>query len=208
MIPLALLTWLSPAFPVGAFAYSGGLEAAVSRGVVTDADELADWLDASLHGSAVRSDAIALALAARGRDEGLDELVVALAGSPTRERELRGLGAALSEAALPWRDDRMPLAETYPVALGQLCRMQGIAGDMAASAFALAAVTNAVQAAQRLLAIGQRDGVRIVAALHPAIERLGGEAARATTDDLFTATPIADLCALAHPTVEPRLFRS
>src|SRR5689334_11496461 len=41
---LPLLLWLSPAFPVGAFAYSHGLEWAVAAGDITDAASLGGWL--------------------------------------------------------------------------------------------------------------------------------------------------------------------
>ncbi|RRB96000.1 urease accessory protein UreF, partial [Escherichia coli] len=43
-----LLTWLSPSFPVGAFAYSSGIEWAVEAGDITDAASLRDWLAAML----------------------------------------------------------------------------------------------------------------------------------------------------------------
>ncbi|WP_433960324.1 urease accessory protein UreF, partial [Bradyrhizobium guangdongense] len=43
-----LMTWLSPAFPVGGFSYSSGLEWAVEAGDITDTATLADWLDAML----------------------------------------------------------------------------------------------------------------------------------------------------------------
>ena len=209
MTPLALLTWLSPAFPVGAFAYSGGLEAAVARGLVHDAESLHDWLAASLEGGAIRSDTLAVALAARSDDAGgIDALVLALSGSPAREAELRSLGAAFREAAAPWWPDDLAAPLAYPVALGALARAHAIGGREAAAAFALAAASNAVQAAQRLLPLGQRAGVAIIAALAPAIEALADEAERVGLDDLYSATPAADICALAHPTIEPRLFRS
>src|SRR4051812_34701555 len=39
-----LMAWLSPAYPVGAFSYSSGIEWAVEAGDVTDAVTLRDWL--------------------------------------------------------------------------------------------------------------------------------------------------------------------
>ena len=41
---LRLMAWLSPAFPIGSFAYSGGLERAVHDGLVRDASDLQAWL--------------------------------------------------------------------------------------------------------------------------------------------------------------------
>ena len=43
-----LMTWLSPAFPVGAFSYSSGIEWAVEAGDITDAACLRDWLASML----------------------------------------------------------------------------------------------------------------------------------------------------------------
>ncbi|MEC7647898.1 MAG: urease accessory protein UreF, partial [Pseudomonadota bacterium] len=41
---LRLAAWLSPAFPVGAYTYSSGLEYAVERGLVADAPMLERWV--------------------------------------------------------------------------------------------------------------------------------------------------------------------
>ena len=208
-VALPLLTWVSPAFPIGAFAYSGGLEAAVARGIVCDEATLREWLDASLRGGTIRMDALAVALAVRADDTALaelDELMIALAGSPTREGELRALGAAFAEATVAWRDTDLPAA--YPVALGALAGKHRMDAPEVAALFAHAAALNAVQPAQRLLPLGQRAAMRVVAALEPALTALRGDAETVTVDDLSSATPIADICALAHPTIEPRLFRS
>ena len=208
-VALPLLTWVSPAFPIGAFSYSGGLEAAVARGIVCNEATLREWLDASLRGGTIRMDALAVALAVRADGAALaelDELVIALAGSPTRERELRALGTAFAEATEAWRDTKLPAA--YPVALGALAGRHRMDAPEVAALFAHAAALNAVQVAQRLFPLGQRAGMRVVAALEPALIALRKEAETATVDDLFSATPIADICALAHSTIEPRLFRS
>ena len=208
MTDAALLTWASPSFPTGAFAWSGGLEAAVARGMVSDEVTLAEWLRASLEGGTMRTDALFVALATRADDPtDLDMLAVALAGSPTRERELRALGAAFAEATTAWRT-ASTLPAAYPVAFGALARAHGIAARDTALLFAHGAAMNAVTAAQRLLSLGQAAAMRAMAGVEPTLLRLADAADRATIDDLGSATPIADMCALAHPTIEPRLFRS
>jgi urease accessory protein len=62
---LPLLIWLSPAFPVGAFAYSHGLEWAYEAGDVTDAASLQAWLTDLLEHGAARNDGILFAEAYR-----------------------------------------------------------------------------------------------------------------------------------------------
>lgn len=60
--PSELLIWLTPAFPVGGFAYSQGLEQAIEAGLVGDEHTLKAWLaDICAHG-ALKSDLTLLAL--------------------------------------------------------------------------------------------------------------------------------------------------
>ncbi|XAO71548.1 MAG: hypothetical protein AAYR33_00770 [Acetobacteraceae bacterium] len=49
---LRLLNWVSPALPIGSFAYSHGTEWAVENGDIRDAETLTLWVrDPLLHGS-------------------------------------------------------------------------------------------------------------------------------------------------------------
>jgi urease accessory protein len=60
-----LLTWLSPAYPIGAYSYSHGIEYAVETGLVRDRGSLVDWIaQAVRHGAGV-VDAALLAAAWR-----------------------------------------------------------------------------------------------------------------------------------------------
>src|SRR3712207_886873 len=91
---LPLLVWLSPAFPVGAFAYSHGLEWAHEAGDITDAASLQDWLADLLAYGAIRGDAVLFAEAHRSAEAGetgrlveVAELALALATSAERRLE-------------------------------------------------------------------------------------------------------------------------
>ena len=63
--PLQLQLWLSPAFPVGSFAYSHGLEWAAGSGRVHDRETARSWISALLVHGGPRNDAILLAEAWR-----------------------------------------------------------------------------------------------------------------------------------------------
>ena len=87
---LRLLQWLSPAFPIGAFAYSQGLEAAIAIGDVRDAKTLEGWISAVLSHGSGRLDAVFLVLA---RAEAADfptlaDLCRAMTGSSERLAEM------------------------------------------------------------------------------------------------------------------------
>ncbi|WP_313058685.1 urease accessory protein UreF, partial [Agrobacterium cavarae] len=132
---LRLLAWMSPAFPVGAFSYSGGLEGAVADRRISDAESLSDWIGLSLQRGTLWNDAVMVCQAWNGfaDDAMLDEvseLSRALAGSAERYRETVLLGDAFVEAARAWPSpvfDRLPAAPTYPVAVGAVAAAHDIA---------------------------------------------------------------------------------
>ena len=104
---LRLMTWLSPAFPIGAFSYSGGLEQVVADGDVRDAGTLQDWLESLLVQGNLWNDAVLFAEAHRvagdaGRLAEAAALAEALSGSAERHRETMLQGEAFVAAAASW----------------------------------------------------------------------------------------------------------
>src|SRR5579871_368832 len=148
---LRLLTWLSPAFPTGGFAYSHALEWSVESGDVTSESTLIGWVGDILEHGALWSDTIMLRQAMRaGPDEQMALAAFAAATAPSLERRLETLaqGAAFRDAARPWP---APVLETwldaplpYPVAVGILAEAQGIDEEDAALAFMHASTANLI----------------------------------------------------------------
>jgi urease accessory protein len=218
---LPLMLWLSPAFPVGAFAYSQGLEWAVESGEVKDARSLGGWLVDLLTFGAPRADAILFAEAHRAAEAGdwprlgeANALAVALASSAERRLETTAQGSAFVAAARAAFDCQAlrALAQeeraAYPVAVAAAAAGHGLPLEASLQAFVLAVVANAVSAVVRLGPIGQTDGVRIQAALLPRIRALAREAAASSLSDLGSAAFRADIAAMRHETQYSRLFRS
>lgn len=221
-----LLTWMSPSWPVGAFAHSSGLEWAVEAGLVTDRDAterwLADWIE---HGGGA-TDAVLFAFAHRAAGELDGEAVMELAElslalQTTAERRLESVaqgGAfrriARSTAACPALGLLDDLADDeVPYAIVAACVMAGHAAPLewALTAFLHGVVANLASAAQRLIPLGQTDGQRVIAALRPHV----AEAARraiATKGEAFdcvgSAALMADFASMAHETQYTRLFRT
>jgi urease accessory protein len=213
---LRLMTWLSPAFPVGAFAYSGGLERAVHDGLVRDADELALWLETLLTSGAWWNDAVLAAEAWHAHDNparlaDIMELAEALAGSAERHLEIMAQGEAFAAAAGAWLHpvhDILGEHPPYAIAIGAVAAAQAVPLDKMIVAFLHALASQGVSAAIRLGVLGQRQGVGILAALEPVILEVVERACISTLDDLGSATAIADLAAIRHETQHSRLFRS
>lgn len=211
---LALMAWLSPAFPVGSFSYSHGLERAVEDGQVRDGEGLREWLAALLaHGSAW-NDAVLFAEAWRcGRDaEPVDtvaELGIALAGSAERLLESGMQGSAFASAMKDWGGETaLPAECPYCVAVGAHAGAAAIPLEAALAAFLQAFAGNQLQAGIRLGLTGQSQAVRLLAGLESQIMATAARAARSTLDDLGSATLTAEIAALRHETQYSRLFRT
>jgi urease accessory protein len=213
---LRLMAWLSPAFPIGSFAYSGGLERAVHDGLVANAAELSDWLATIMRHGAAWNDAVLLAEAHRMNADAtrlaeVAELAEALAGSRERHQETMLLGEAFLSAASAWPHEvmsRLSPRTAYPVAVGAVAGTHGIALEKAVAAFLHSFVSQNVSAGIRLGVCGQRDGVVILAALEADIGDAAAKAAQSSLDDLGSAAIQADIATLRHETQVTRLFRS
>jgi urease accessory protein len=218
-----LMTWLSPAFPVGGFAYSSGIEWAVEAGDIHDANSLRDWLAAVLTDGSGFCDGVFLAQAHRAvgadNDRALREIAeLAAAFVPSRERQLETTtqGRAFIEIArAAWDCDG--LAQTiahcdgaivYPVAVGIVSAAHAIPLEPALHAFLHALVSNWISAGSRLIPLGQTDSQRVLAALEQTVSETAKRAIAAKLDDLGSATFRADLASLRHETQYTRLFRS
>ncbi len=205
---LRLLTWLSPAFPTGAYAYSHGLEWAAFSGDVNDAGTLIDWLEDLLGHGSLRNDAILLRHAWRTPDALAELGAHAVACAPSRERaeETFAQGDAFSRAAGVWQASARGLA--LPVAVGAALRRTGIDEAISCVAFMHAAVANLVSAGVRLIPLGQTDGLRVQAALEVSIVETSEGSAPAGLDDIGGCCLRADIAAMRHETQSTRLFRT
>lgn len=218
-----LMAWLSPAYPVGAFSYSSGLEWAVETGDVGDAVTLRDWIAILLHDGGAFCDAVffvhAHGAVSAADDRALAEVAeLAAAFAPSKERHLEttAQGAAFVEAtrkAWPCPAlDRLsacwdgPVA--YPVAVAVASAGHGLALDPALHAFLHAVTGNLISAGVRLVPLGQSDGQRVLAALEPVVAEAVSTALATPIDEVGGAAFRADLASMHHETQYTRLFRT
>ncbi|TCM58309.1 urease accessory protein [Rhizobium sp. PP-F2F-G48] len=213
---LRLMSWLSPAFPIGAFSYSSGLEQAVADGGVADAASLQDWLSGALAQGAGWNDAVLLAESYRAAGEverlhAVAALAEAMAGSQERQMETMLQGEAFLAAASAWptgNEDRLPERVAYPVAVGTVAGLHGAGLEPAIAAYLHASASNQISVAIRCGVLGQRAGVAVLAALETEIAVTAARAAASSLDDLGSAGILADIAGVRHETLASRLFRS
>ncbi len=216
-----LMAWLSPSYPVGAFAYSHGIEWAVEDGRITDPATLTAWIDDLLRFGGGWSDAVLFAQAhACATEPGpladLNAYAVALAPSQERHLETTAQGTAFLKTSVDaWAWDGVTeLADTlgpdvaYPVAVAAVAAGHGIARDTALHAFLHGVAANLVSAGVRLIPLGQTAGQQAVAALEKAVTDTAARALDADLTDVGGIAVLSDIAAMKHETQYTRLFRS
>lgn len=220
---LPLLVWLSPAYPVGAFAYSHGLEWAVETGDIRDAATLKDWVTDLIRHGGPFCDAVLLAHAWRalrdGSDVDLREVAeLAAAFAPSRERQMETLNqgdAFMTATRAAWPTPKLDRLATawdgrvaYPVAVGVSAAAHGLPLASTLSAFLTAVAANLVSAAVRLVPLGQTDGNRVLAGLVVEVRAAAQAAPDVPLDAIAGAALRSDIASMRHETQYTRLFRS
>ncbi len=206
---LLLLNWMSPAFPVGTFAYSHGLEWVIDGGQVKTAEDVEAWIiDVITQGSGW-NDAVLFSNTWAQDTAEVNELALALASSKERYLETTQLGAAFTIAASVFVPTALGEGEVaYPVAAAQVCLSIGIAREHALLAF-LQGFSNAlISVAVRLIPLGQTEGLAVMRNMLPIIAATADRAAGASLDDLGAITLMSDIAAMKHETQHSRIFRS
>ena len=203
---LILQNWFSPAFPVGAFSYSGGLETAIARGTVHDHDSFADWLRVSLLNGTAFTDAVFLRTALAGGD--VNDLCLALCAGAERYQETTELGAAFANVMRGTRDIDLAGGLAYPVAVGLAARAIGLAPEPTIAAFLQGVCMNQISVAVRAVPIGQLEGQTCLNAMMPVIEQALAAVMVTTPDEVGSFALAGDLCALEHEMAEQRIYRT
>jgi urease accessory protein len=222
-----LLSWMSPAYPVGAFAHSSGLEWAVEAGHTIDRASAERWIADMLGYGAIRTDMVVFVHAHRatiagdaGRLTEIAELAAASLTGHERRLEATAQGAAFRRIAaatapvpaLAMLDAIDDADLSYPIAVACLIAGHGIALEPALTAYLHGIVANLVSAAQRLIPLGQTDGQRVLRDLRLSVFAAVAEALTLPDGDPFdqmgSASLYADLACMAHETQYTRLFRT
>jgi urease accessory protein len=223
---IRLQSWLSPAFPIGSYSYSHGLESAIESRQIQDRRSLVDWLDADLRYGSTRNDAIFFSEAWRCAAAGhrtqlveIAELSAAFRGTSEFALEASQQGTSClgtlrevwPDPAIDWLSEVLRLRciqPVLPVVVAVRSASEGLPAGVALRAFLHGFVGNLVTAGVRLIPLGQTDGQRAIAELEDAVLDASERAMTATIDDLGSAALMVDLASMSHETQYTRLFRS
>ena len=205
---LNVMQWLSPAFPIGGFAYSHGLEWAINKGYVSNREELQKWISDLLEYGSLKNDAILIKLVLQGSDpKEINELAMALCPASERlsETQLQG-GAFCKIMREVWSLEIDDL--TLPIALALAAKNESIDQNLVVPAYLHSFCSNLISVAMRLIPIGQTDCQKILRELSPLISDSVRAVAKSNKDDLGSACFLSDVSAMQHEYLQPRVFKT
>lgn len=205
-----LLTLADSRLPTGGHVHSGGVEEAITSGLIVDLPTLTAYLRRRIRTQGLVAASIAVAVHTGALSiEGADHETDARTPSPAARQASRSQGRGLLRLAKRvWPDaDWGPLARTPHLAViaGSVGRASEVAPEHTALSLVYTTMTGSATAAQRLLALDPAD----VAALTFELAALCEDTATAATAGLADLSdPLLDTLAEHHANRERPLFAS
>lgn len=218
---LRLYQLTSPAFPVGAYSYSQGLEFACDEGVVTNAASAETWIDDCLRWSVARLEApLAARLLQAASADDLRALCewnshwLALRETAELRAETLQMGYSFKRIARDlgaWQD-RVGLPDdahlSYPCAFAWACAQWQIPVLDALVGYLWAWCENQVMAAIKAVPLGQTAGQQMLARLAAQLPEIAAAAWALPDSCICNFTPGLAIASARHETQYSRLFRS
>ena len=205
---ITVMQWLSPAFPIGGFAYSHGLEWAINKGHVGNREELQKWISDLLEYGSLKNDAILIKLVLQGSDpKEINELAMALCPASERLSETQLQGGAFCKIMRDvWSLEIDDL--TLPIALALAAKNESIDQNLVVPAYLHSFCSNLISVAMRLIPIGQTDGQKTLRELSPLILDSVKSVAKSDIDDLGSNCFLSDVSAMQHEYLQSRVFKT
>ena len=204
---MILQAWFSPAFPIGAYSYSHGLETAIQDGLITDEVSLQSWISTLLLYGSGRNDGLFIKAAYEAEEEA-NALCLALCASKERWQETTELGQAFSRVANTSYQTDLPDGLAYPVAVGQAARTMDLDLTLTLQSYLQAFAANLISVGVRAIPIGQQAGQHCLVRLYPVIEEVITQAAEASLAEVGSSALLSDLMAMKHEHSVPRIYRT
>ncbi|WP_254442531.1 urease accessory protein UreF [Ruegeria arenilitoris] len=208
---LTLTQWFSPAYPVGGFAYSHGLEWAIESSDVTDAQQTRAWIADVLQFGSGRNDGIFLMAAYKAKDKKelleVDAKARAFCASSERLSETLLLGTAFCSVTANVWEINMPKL-TYPVAVGYAAHCQNLPSGLTCQMFLQSFMANLVACATRLIPLGQTEGQHLIRELTPLCAEVAQQVQDSDLDALGSTAFLCDVASMKHERQYSRIFRT
>ena len=204
---MVLQAWFSPAFPVGAFSYSHGLETAIQEAMVAEKDSLTEWIASLLTFGSGWNDCLFLKAAYEIGDE-VNDLCLSFCTGKERYRETVELGAAFTRSVNASYGTQIQDGLAYPVAVGLAARKHKLDIALTVQSYLQAFAANLISVGVRIIPIGQYAGQDCLVSICVVIENMMPNLLEADLDQLGGATFMSEIMSMKHEKANPRIYRT
>lgn len=217
---LALLQFVSPALPVGAYSYSEGIETLVQNGKVKDLATLEYWLQQELKYGAISVEAIALLRAYTCIENGdrtvlkyWNEWLSAFRETEEIRQQSWQMGRSLTRLLIDLQPTLQPTITAcgdcnFTVAFAIAAYHWQIDPQTAILGYLYSWASNLANAGVRLIPLGQTQGQKLLLNLYPVLEQASITTMNANDDSLRNCGWGLAIASMQHETLYSRLFRS
>lgn len=211
---LGLLHLCSPALPIGAFAYSSGLESAIEQGWVTNETQLESWLDGVLYSMAHLDIPVLLRLYDAGNDMEQQQYWSDFlrANRETYELLFEDEQQALALVRLLKGQQvdvsSLPLDPAFIAVYSIAAQHFGLSAHWAAVGYLWSWLENQLTVASKTMPIGQTAAQRLLRLLKPVLLQHLAIATTLNDAQLGWSLPGQVQASCLHETQYSRLFRS
>ena len=218
-----VLTWFSPSYPVGSYAYSHGLEYAVEEGLVKDPDTLLNWVrDLLFFGTGYNDSIIINSIYDSVAGDNCVEFdyisQIANAIKPTKEIALESYQVGVSfrnilmdvysNSNLTFYLNRLDDCITYPSVVGVAGGIFEVEKNLLLHGYLHAFTSNILSAALRIMPIGQTEIQKIIFQMKGNVEEMTNKSLGLSLSDLGSSVFISEWASSKHQNQYTRLFRS
>tara|TARA_B100001248_G_scaffold129623_1_gene97190 strand:- start:147 stop:860 length:714 start_codon:yes stop_codon:yes gene_type:complete len=218
-----VLTWFSPSYPIGSYAYSHGLEYAVEEGLVKDPQTLLGWIrDLLFFGTGYNDSIIINSIYDSVANDNCVEFdyisQIANAIKPTKEIALESyqqgvsfkniLMDVYSNSNLTFYLNRLDDCITYPSVVGVAGGIFEVEKKLLLHSYLHAFTSNILSAALRIMPIGQTEIQKIIFQMKGNVEEMTNKSLGLSLSDLGSSVFISDWASSKHQNQYTRLFRS
>ena len=204
---MILQAWFSPAFPIGAFSYSHGLETAIQVGFIKDEVSLRSWITTLLQYGSGRNDGLFIKAAYEGVED-TNALCLSLCAGKERCQETTELGKAFIKVVNESYQTNLPEGLAYPVAVGQAAQTLALDLNLTLQSYLQAFAANLISVGVRAIPIGQQSGQACLVGLFSVVDEVIAQVAEASLDELGSSALLSDLMAMKHEHSKPRIYRT
>lgn len=220
---LQFIQFSDSVLPVGAFAFSNGVESAIQHGIICDADTLAEFTRSALQ-QAATGDARAVASCCRAL-QAKDVSAALIHDARLFSRKLNEEGRVMAtrmgkklaemaasvtgEARIAWWLAQIQAGNTpgtYPITQALVMNALGVTSRNIVVAHLYGVAMTLLSAAIRLMRITHIDTQRILFSLNQDIEALCDDAERGDLDQMASYAPVTEILASLHVQAYTRLF--